>query len=285
MACTRSLTYAQLQGLWLENGGAPAAAPVAAAIAMAESGGCVDATHHNSDGSTDTGLWQINSVNASSGAMLDPTANVKEAIALSNNGSSWHPWTTFTSGAYQRFLSGTPAAPSGITPSTTSLTGFQIPGPWNSFDPFTPGSNPLSSFSDVAKSITAFVKVIQKPFEYATAASVWLSNPHNWTRIAFVGVGVLVIAEGLHQLAPAAPSPVRLVVGTPLGAAGAGTKMATQVVTQNQRRATIARSHAERRATAEHATEQRITDREHRAATTRMNRVRPRTVNPAEEWF
>ena len=41
---------AQLQQLWVRNGGAPGAAPLAAAVAMAESHGNTDAVHVNTDG-------------------------------------------------------------------------------------------------------------------------------------------------------------------------------------------------------------------------------------------
>lgn len=112
-------TGAQLQSLWVQNGGKPAAAPLAAAIALAESSGDPNSTNHNTNGSTDRGLWQINSVHGAQSTYNIP-ANVRAAIAISGNGSNFGPWTTYTSGAYKQYLSGAARAalPNGAsTPS------------------------------------------------------------------------------------------------------------------------------------------------------------------------
>jgi hypothetical protein len=100
-----SFTNGQLQQLWIAQGGNPVAAPIAAAVALAESGGNPNAENHNTDGSTDRGLWQINSVHGSQ-STFDVAANTKAAIVISANGTNWHPWTTYNSGAYRKFLSG-----------------------------------------------------------------------------------------------------------------------------------------------------------------------------------
>ena len=85
-----------LESLWVSAGGNPASEFIAAQIATAESGGNASAISPTSD----YGLWQINSSNAPGSEMLNPYANVREAIALSGNGTNWSPWTTFTSGIY-----------------------------------------------------------------------------------------------------------------------------------------------------------------------------------------
>jgi len=85
-----------LESLWVSAGGNPASKFIAAQIATAESGGNPSAISPTSD----YGLWQINSSNAPGSEMLNPYANVKEAILLSNNGTNWSPWTTYTSGIY-----------------------------------------------------------------------------------------------------------------------------------------------------------------------------------------
>lgn len=86
---------ASLESLWISAGGNPSDAFIAAEIATAESGGNPDAISPTDD----FGLWQIN---GSWGAMasLNPWTNVHSAITISNNGTNWSPWTTFTSGAY-----------------------------------------------------------------------------------------------------------------------------------------------------------------------------------------
>lgn len=102
-------------------------ADIAAAIAMAESGGNSQASNVDSDGSTDRGLWQINSVHGSL-STFDPIANVKAAIQISNNGSNWSPWTTFKTGAYKKYLSPTTPAGDGVPTNATTTGLFGIPG-------------------------------------------------------------------------------------------------------------------------------------------------------------
>ncbi|HEX3516160.1 MAG TPA: LysM peptidoglycan-binding domain-containing protein [Trebonia sp.] len=84
-----------LEELWEQEGGSPAAAFMAAEIAMAESGGDANAISPTDD----FGLWQINGSNGSL-ATLNPFQNAKSAITLSDNGADWNPWTTYHSGAY-----------------------------------------------------------------------------------------------------------------------------------------------------------------------------------------
>lgn len=102
-------TYAQLEGLWINAGGSRAAAPVAAAIAEAESGGNPNAESANPDGGTNVGLWQLDTLGKGSGhtagQLLDPATNAKVAVQGSRNGRDWTAWSTFTSGAFRRFLS------------------------------------------------------------------------------------------------------------------------------------------------------------------------------------
>jgi hypothetical protein len=77
----------------------------ATAIALAESGGAPGATHHNTNGTTDYGLWQINSVHASALAQGDwrvPADNARMAHKVwADAGNSFTPWVTFTNGAYK----------------------------------------------------------------------------------------------------------------------------------------------------------------------------------------
>jgi hypothetical protein len=126
------LTNPQLQQLWITNGGNPTAAPMAAAIAEAESSGNTTATNQNTNGSTDRGAWQINSVHGAL-STYDPNANAKAAISISGNGTNWGPWTTYTSGAFRKFLSGAATAPvpgtaTSTTPATTATAGGDLFG-------------------------------------------------------------------------------------------------------------------------------------------------------------
>lgn len=80
---------------------------IAIAIALAESSGVYNVTHLNTDGSTDYGLWQINSVHKqfNTSQLLTPAYNAMAMAQISGNGSNWGPWTTYTTGAYRSHLS------------------------------------------------------------------------------------------------------------------------------------------------------------------------------------
>jgi len=84
-----------LERLWEAAGGSPAHAFIAAEIAMAESGG----NQYAHSPTNDFGYWQINGSNGAL-ATYDAFGNARSAIILSQNGTNWSPWTTYTSGAY-----------------------------------------------------------------------------------------------------------------------------------------------------------------------------------------
>lgn len=86
-------SYAQLQCLWTQAGGNQQYQAMAAAIAMAESGGNSQASHTNTNGSTDRGLWQINSSNGA-GSTFDIMGNARAAVSMSGGGVNWRPWCT-----------------------------------------------------------------------------------------------------------------------------------------------------------------------------------------------
>jgi cell wall-associated NlpC family hydrolase len=106
----------QLASLWKEAGGAPELAPTMAAIAEAESSGDPLARHKDADGSIDRGLWQINSVHGYGRQSFVPAANAREAVAVEKS-SGLGAWSTYTSGAYKRFMAG---GRSGAAPAATS---------------------------------------------------------------------------------------------------------------------------------------------------------------------
>lgn len=94
-----------LAKLWIEAGGSPHLANLMAAIAMAESSGRTNATNTNTNGTTDYGLWQINSSHGYDASKLlsDPLYNAKAAVAIEKS-QGLGAWTTYTSGAYRQFL-------------------------------------------------------------------------------------------------------------------------------------------------------------------------------------
>jgi LysM repeat protein len=85
-----------LEELWEEAGGSQGEAVMAASIAMAESSGEQFAT----GAAGERGYWQINPDHGSL-STYDPLGNAKAAVIISDDGTDWTPWTTFTSGAFE----------------------------------------------------------------------------------------------------------------------------------------------------------------------------------------
>ena len=110
--------YTQAMQTWIANGGNPAAAPTAAAIASAESGQGTNLVNPNDPGGS-YGWWQINGAahpQYNTGLLTsDPNYNAQAAIAVSNNGTNWTPWTTYQTGAYKAYLPGGSATTAGDT--------------------------------------------------------------------------------------------------------------------------------------------------------------------------
>ena len=78
---------------------------LAVQVALAESGCNPAATHRNTNGSTDYGLWQVNGrahPQWTPAQLLDPQTNANAAWSISAAGRNWRPWTTYVTGAYAR---------------------------------------------------------------------------------------------------------------------------------------------------------------------------------------
>jgi hypothetical protein len=94
----KAFTHAQLAKLWVAAGGPASAANVAAAIALAESGGNPANVNTSLGGPNvgPTGLWQIYG-NPLPGDALDPLTNARMAVKKwQDAGMSFRPWTTYT---------------------------------------------------------------------------------------------------------------------------------------------------------------------------------------------
>lgn len=144
----------------------------AVAISIAEDvSGDPAATHVNSNGSIDTGLWQINSVHGIPVSQLkDPTANAKAAFKIwSDAGRSWSPWSTFKSGKYMVYFQRGQAA----------ARNKQAPDP---------NAGPSISIDDNSslQSVVDFFKFI--------------SDPHNWQRVGMFALGIILLMVGLFKL-------------------------------------------------------------------------------------
>lgn len=127
----------------------PTNTAIAVAIALAESGGNTRA-HNAVPPDNSYGLWQINMLGSmgperrkqfgltSNDQLYDPNVNAKAMSAISNGGTNWKPWTTYTRGTYRAYMargmqaagssSGTPGTietqPVGLSDSFSSITQF-----------------------------------------------------------------------------------------------------------------------------------------------------------------
>jgi hypothetical protein len=157
-------TLAQLQALSASVGFPDPA--LAAAVAMAESGGKPDA--YNTEGSY--GLWQIDIVYhkqfaANPSVLFDPVTNAKAALAISSNGTNWTPWTTFR-------------CPCNITPCVGTPCYKQYYQPWTNG----------SYASSPSRLSTAAALVIGTGLVAASAAVAYtmLPNRKRWPRLAWL---------------------------------------------------------------------------------------------------
>ncbi len=72
----------------------------AIAVAYAESGYKTSAYNYNTNGTSDKGLWQINSIHRSSCNLYNPTCNAREMARLSSKGANWRPWYGYGTSLY-----------------------------------------------------------------------------------------------------------------------------------------------------------------------------------------
>ncbi len=171
-----------LEQIWISAGGKKSAAPMAAAIALAESGGSVRSENHNTNGSIDRGLWQINSIHGSQ-STFDVAGNAKAAVAISKNGTDWTPWATYNEGKYKQFLGGGSGDKLGIVKLGESLAGGAV-----------------KEFNNVKNAVTAIPKGIDavgKGIESIASVINFIGSPGGTARILkVVGGGVLILIAG-----------------------------------------------------------------------------------------
>lgn len=199
--------YARSAGL---SGGA---VDIAVAVALAESGG--DPGQRNPIPPDNSyGLWQINMLGgmgperrrkfglSSNSELYDPATNARAMAAISNGGTNWSPWSTYTDGKYRKYLKpGATQAGDGLIPG--------IPDPGDALD----------GAMEVAKGVNAMA-------ELSVGAAEWLSDSQNWIRIAQGLVGGALILVGLQVMTSGAVLKVAKQAGN-LIPAGKAAKVAT----------------------------------------------------------
>jgi hypothetical protein len=101
------LSQAQIEALWVREGGPPDQAQIAGAVGMAESGGDPGAVGPPTKWGVAIGVMQILGA-VLPGNLHDPAVNMRNAIKkwrdAPNGGRNWTPWTTYTSGLYLKYM-------------------------------------------------------------------------------------------------------------------------------------------------------------------------------------
>lgn len=221
----------------------------AVAVALAESGGRTDVTSPpNRDGSRDRGLWQINSRwhrEVSDRDAYNPAAAARAAYRISAHGSNFSPWSTWNNGSAQKQLprtrqaigratltggtGGTSSGPTGgLTPNANGV--FSIPSPGELWQY---GKGPLLNNPDGALLglggglITGPLDSIKAMTAFVVKAYEWISDSHNWMRIALVIGGTAAILLGLKILADSGAAGSTAQAGS--AAASATTKTAVKL--------------------------------------------------------
>lgn len=142
---------------------------IAGAIAEAESSGRTDVVNFVPC----VGLWQIN-IRAhpqyTMQAMKDPAQNASAAYAIFRS-EGWQAWSTYTSGAYKRYLGKAAASAS----ATDHIDLGKIPGVGPA----------IAVVSNLGKINTALDSIM---------------DPTTWRRIAFMLVGVIMIMIGVVKM-------------------------------------------------------------------------------------
>lgn len=91
-----TLTTAQIEQLWTQQGGPKDTASFAARVAMAESGGRTAVTSSNPDGGTNVGLYQLDTKGVGAGysvaQLADPVTNTRITIMATHGGTDWRYW-------------------------------------------------------------------------------------------------------------------------------------------------------------------------------------------------
>lgn len=195
---------------------------VAVAVAMAESGGNPTATNQNTNGSTDRGLWQINSIHlgrlkVAGNRLYDPTFNAQVAFDLSKGGTDWTPWVAYKSGRAGAWLTANPTAAGGILGAAGDIT---IPGTDITIP--TPGADDIPG-------VAAFAGVISDFFGALLDAGWWKRVLLGAVGAQLVGLGIVLIAGDTllsTKTGSAAPSLLAPGAGTAAGALKTATKKA-----------------------------------------------------------
>jgi hypothetical protein len=192
-------TQSELYSLAIAQGLDPYRAKIAAAIAMAESGGNPQAHNTNAGtGDNSYGLWQINMLGdmgperrkkyglTSNDQLFDPATNARVMKGESGSGTNWTPWSTYTTSdpekSYRRFMD-VPVTDQTDDPLWQDILKALSPA-------YAIGSGAGGTVTDVGQGIGSIVETVNK-------SARWVSNSENWVRVGYVVGGSVMIIVGL----------------------------------------------------------------------------------------
>lgn len=172
----------------------------AVAVSWAENGkgdpGAVSPV--NRDGSRDYGLWQINSgkfagLGLTEATAKDARANAAAAYRLQTTSKSgWGNWTTYTSGAYQKYI------------GLAGLAVGRLPevGGTKNLPPLA-GTGPgiVQGIGDAAgqakEAVSAPFNAAKDMLDAFNKSAMYLGQPHLWQRVGLTVAGGLVVIAGM----------------------------------------------------------------------------------------
>jgi hypothetical protein len=224
------LTPAQIAAVAARAGFTGRALTNAVAVALAESGGNPAAVNVNRDKwrSRDRGLWQINSHwhrDVSDADAFNPEAAARHAHRISRGGRDWSPWATWPALAAVHMgraqLAAAQVAQGGRVGTPAFFPGIPIIPPGNLI-PGLPDNDTVGPGNAGGAEILPGLKLgdVADPdkgiLALATHAALWVSDAHNWARVAMVAGGTVGVLLALKMLADtgAAGSTARSVART-----------------------------------------------------------------------
>lgn len=198
------LSDVQIAALIVEVWGKPWTSTIAdgVGIVLAESGGNPAAINRaNTNGTSDHGLWQINTVHAKkyrlvpsghmSGSLwdnrYDPLSNTKMAYQIYRGwGRSWRPWSAYNNESYKKFR------------DRALKAAIAVQGPDK--------KTVVDSIIDQLKKGNPGLGIpgipdIESPFKDVTNFLSFISDRENWIRLGFILAGTVLILFALYQIA------------------------------------------------------------------------------------
>jgi hypothetical protein len=186
---------------------------IAVQVALAEHGGTVHTTKISPTG--DYGVWQINY--AAHKDLFEqfknwglPEENAKMARAVWTE-RGWNAWTTYRSGAYQRYQK---QAVDGIVEARLGTGGDPTIGDstGNPFSPENQAADDQTKYQGGLDWVGQIAQAVVSIAQIAWRAMKWMIDPHNWVRAALVGTGGALVVGALVIVARPGVETVQKVV-------------------------------------------------------------------------